>query len=53
MSIRIVVCFVRISLLVISWDVLFAHCDTMEGPVVTDAQKALGHNNINYVPKWI
>ena len=38
---------------VCSWDVLFAHCDTMDGPVVTDAQKALDQNNINYILKWI
>jgi len=53
MRIRFVVCFVGISLFVSSWDVLFAHCDTMDGPVVTDAQKALDRNNINYVLKWI
>ncbi len=31
----------------------FAHCDTMDGPVVADAQKALAQNNVNYVLKWV
>lgn len=33
--------------------VTFAHCDTMDGPVVADAQKALAQNNVNYVLKWV
>ena len=32
---------------------IFAHCDTMDGPVVADAQKALAQNNVNYVLKWV
>lgn len=32
---------------------LFAHCDTMDGPVVKDAQKAIEKNNVNYVLKWV
>ncbi|HLN21709.1 MAG TPA: DUF6448 family protein [Bacteroidales bacterium] len=32
---------------------LYAHCDTMDGPVVADARKALDQNNVNYVLKWI
>ena len=31
----------------------FAHCDTMSGPVVKAAQKALTNNNVNYVLIWI
>lgn len=31
----------------------YAHCDTMEGPVVADAKKAIEHNNVNYVLKWV
>lgn len=32
---------------------LLAHCDTMDGPVVKDAQKAIEKNNVNYVLKWV
>ena len=31
----------------------FAHCDTMQGPVVAAAQAALTKNDINPVLKWI
>jgi Family of unknown function (DUF6448) len=31
----------------------FSHCDTMDGPVISDAQKALAQNNVNYVLKWV
>jgi hypothetical protein len=30
-----------------------AHCDTMEGPVVADAKRAVEENNVNYVLKWV
>lgn len=30
-----------------------AHCDTMDGPVVKDAIKAIEKNNVNYVLKWV
>lgn len=32
---------------------LFAHCDTMDGPVVADAKKAISTNNVNYALKWV
>ncbi len=32
---------------------LFAHCDTMDGPVAMDSRKALETNNVNYVLKWV
>lgn len=32
---------------------VFAHCDTMEGPVVKDAKKAFEANNVNHVLKWV
>ncbi len=32
---------------------VFAHCDTMDGPLVADAKLALEKNNVNYVLKWI
>lgn len=31
----------------------YAHCDTMDGPVVADAQKAFEEKNVNYVLKWV
>ena len=30
-----------------------AHCDTMDGPVIGDARKAIDQNNVNYVLKWV
>ena len=31
----------------------FAHCDTMSGPVVTDAKKAIALHDVTPVLKWI
>ena len=42
-----------LSLLILSANVTFAHCDTMDGPVIKDAKIAIEKNNINYVFKWI
>ncbi len=39
--------------LLISARSAFSHCDTMEGPVVTDAKMAFEKNNVNYVLKWV
>lgn len=39
--------------LVLSTSVSFAHCDTMEGPLVLDAKKAINQNNVNIVLKWV
>lgn len=41
------------SLLILSTNVTFAHCDTMDGPLVKDAKIALEKNNMNYVLKWV
>lgn len=30
-----------------------AHCDTMDGPVIKDASRALAENNPAYVLKWV
>ncbi|OOM07506.1 DUF6448 family protein [Clostridium saccharobutylicum] len=30
-----------------------AHCDTMDGPTITDAKKAIENDNVNYVLKWV
>ncbi|MDF1561294.1 MAG: DUF6448 family protein [Bacteroidales bacterium] len=42
-----------LSLLILSTNVSFAHCDTMDGPLVKDAKIALEKNNMNYVLKWV
>jgi hypothetical protein len=34
-------------------NVTFAHCDTMDGPLIADARQAIGHNNVNYALKWV
>jgi hypothetical protein len=39
--------------LLLTINVVFAHCDTMEGPVVKDAKIAIEKNNVNYVLKWV
>ncbi|MGA9363711.1 MAG: DUF6448 family protein [Bacteroidota bacterium] len=46
------------SLLVATWlffgsTPVFAHCDTMNGPVVKAAQKALERGNVNLVLIWV
>ena len=32
---------------------VMAHCDTMDGPVVKDAQRALAEKSVTYVLKWV
>ncbi len=44
--------FAFILLIIITQDV-FAHCDSMEGPVVKAAKKSIETGNINYVLIWI
>ncbi len=31
----------------------FAHCDSYDGPVILDAEKALENNDVNLVLKWV
>ncbi len=31
----------------------YAHCDSYDGPVIKDAQKALAQQDVSYVLKWI
>ena len=45
--------FFILSMLVLSTNVTFAHCDTMDGPVIKDARISIEKNNVNYVLKWI
>jgi hypothetical protein len=42
-----------LSMLILLTNVTFAHCDTMDGPLISDARKAMGQNNVNYVLKWV
>jgi hypothetical protein len=42
-----------IAMLFISTNVTFSHCDTMDGPLVADARKAMAQNNVNYALKWV
>ena len=41
------------ALVLMDVSIVVAHCDTMDGPVVGDARKALEKNNVNYVLKWV
>jgi hypothetical protein len=40
-------------LILINVNVAFAHCDTMDGPVVSAGRKALEKNNVNYALIWV
>lgn len=40
-------------MLIFSTNISFAHCDTMDGPLIKDAKIALSTNNVNYVLKWV
>ena len=42
-----------LSFLILPANVTFAHCDTMDGPVIKDARKAMETNNVNYALKWV
>lgn len=44
---------ITMILLLLSMNGVFAHCDTMDGPVVKDAKIAIEKNNVNYVLKWV
>jgi hypothetical protein len=41
------------SMLIFSTKITFAHCDTMDGPLIADAKKAIGQNNVNFALKWV
>src|SRR3990172_6897032 len=42
-----------ILLVVLTFNESFAHCDSMDGPVVKASQKALETGNLNYVLVWV
>ena len=52
LSVGLVPLFILL-MFILSTNVTFAHCDTMDGPLIADARKALGQNNVNYVLKWV
>lgn len=52
LGIRLIPLFI-VSLLILSTNVTFAHCDTMDGPLIKDAKIAIGQNNVNYALKWV
>lgn len=37
----------------LSSSIVYAHCDTLVGPTVTDGLKSLDTGNINYAMKWV
>jgi len=45
--------FISLMLIIALSNILSGHCDTMEGPVIADAKKAIEENNINYILKWV
>lgn len=49
----LIIPLIILSLLILSTGTTFAHCDTMDGPVIKDAKMAIEKNNINYALKWI
>ena len=51
-GIRLIPIFI-VLLLILSTNVTFAHCDTMDGPLIKDARLAIAQNNVNYVLKWV
>lgn len=53
MKIKVFTCLLFVLISIFSTNLLFAHCDTMDGPVVADARKAFDQNNVNYVLKWV
>ena len=50
---RFAVVLALLALMLLSENTLFGHCDTMNGPVVTAAKKALETGNVNLVLIWV
>ena len=53
MKSKMICLFVFVLVFVYSGGILLSHCDTKDGPVVADAIKAIGQNNVNYALKWV
>jgi hypothetical protein len=45
--------FIIFSIIFLSSNTIYAHCDTLDGPVVTAARKALDTNNVKLVLIWV
>ncbi len=41
------------ALIVGNYGIVFAHCDTLDGPVIEDARKALNAKDVTPVLKWV
>ncbi|MFA3781463.1 DUF6448 family protein [Melioribacteraceae bacterium 4301-Me] len=52
-KLRFLLILVLVSTIFIFTNTTYAHCDSMEGPVVKAAKKALETNNVNYVLIWV
>lgn len=50
---HIVQSLVLLAMILVSGSEAFAHCDTMDGPVVKAAQRALVTKNVNLVLIWV
>ncbi len=50
---RLAVAIAVILLMALTTNALHAHCDSMNGPVVTAARKALETGNVNFVLIWV
>ena len=50
---RILSCLVLLAGLIASAPSALAHCDTLDGPVVSAARKALAETNVNLVLIWV
>jgi len=44
---------ILISIIVLGNQKLFAHCDTIDGPLVIEVKKALKDSNIKPILKWV
>ncbi len=53
MKTKLFLCLAIFLISILSSIQLFAHCDSMDGPVIADAKKAISQNNINFVLKWV
>lgn len=45
--------FLAVTLLLAASGFLFGHCDTMDGPVISDARKAFSTGRVEPVLKWV
>ena len=53
LKLKLVVMLLLASSIFIFTNTASAHCDSYDGPVIKDAEKALEANNVNLVLKWV